>query len=422
MGATAFAAVMIIGSPTSPAGADELRSSDQESPPLSLIADTPGGEPSIPALQRLDADESILSQTRADCTRKAQAARASALIAVSTCVSIEPKLNPEPLPQKQARALAVTLPQCSQSASPNTGWWAESRRGACTHRQFEITVTQVPSGAVVGTANIHATMDMTSATSAPTWTSNIYLWVWSVTGSGMPQNATGKLFGCAGCASTSSFAPASFDGWNGTGSFSKTGLATGAVQTGLGGNWQVSLGSTAWSNGAVTVPLNLASYRCDNATPGKGPGCVFSSILGVAGFSQTTNPGFVQHVYQAQLSGLPGQLGSGTYLTRLTDSGLVSKNGTKACPSSSALPRPPGLQCDEYPFRSTYQGAFTGAGGIARSHQGCNMPDPVGSGPTGWSRCFIPSGQNSSAGGLLGGFYGNSRIIDGEAYQVGYLP
>lgn len=50
------------------------------------------------------------------------------------------------------------------------------------------------------------------------------------------------------------------------------------------------------------------------------------------------------------------------------------------------------------------------------------MPDPERTGPTGWSRCFIPSSQNLSAGGLLSSFYGNQPIIDGDQFQVGYLP
>ena len=40
----------------------------------------------------------------------------------------------------------------------------------------------------------------------------------------------------------------------------------------------------------------------------------------------------------------------------------------------------------------------------------------------GWSRCFIPATQNQSAGGLLVAFYGNERILDRDAYQIGYLP
>jgi hypothetical protein len=140
----------------------------------------------------------------------------------------------------------------------------------------------------------------------------------------------------------------------------------------------------------------------------------------VLGFSQTTLPNFVQHVYGAQLSGLPGRLTTGTYLTRLTDTTLATRNGTKACPAS--LPRPTGYQCDEYPFRSTYEGAYTSGATQARSLPWCKMPDPQRTGPSGWSRCFIPSGENSSAGGTTGAFYRAERMLAHDPFQIGYLP
>jgi hypothetical protein len=120
------------------------------------------------------------------------------------------------------------------------------------------------------------------------------------------------------------------------------------------------------------------------------------------------------------VSGLPGRLSTGTYLTRLTDQTKINANGATACPSS--IPRPTGKSCDEYPFRSTNQGASTGGSAVARSFPDCQMPDPQRTGATGFSRCFIIAGQNSSAGGTLGGFYANERMLQGDPFQVGYLP
>ncbi len=63
------------------------------------------------------------------------------------------------------------------------------------------------------------------------------------------------------------------------------------------------------------IPSRLKSYsgiplsRCDNATAGTSiPGCVLSYIPGVLGFSQSKVPQFVNHIYEAQVSGLPGRL------------------------------------------------------------------------------------------------------------------
>lgn len=389
------------------------------------ISAEPGGSPVELESQPVDDPASAQrdaaveeAPTQADCVAEAARAREAGEAEESTCVSVE--LDPDPDPvgfQQRSAAASALLPECQQSSTPNRGWYASSRRQACTHRQFNLTVTRVPSGQVVGTANIHATMEMTA--SGTTWTSSVYTWLWSYTGTGRPQSASGNLFGCSGCAGTSSFSPSGLDGWSGNGSFSKTGLAAGAIQSGLSGRWQLTFSNSQWSNGSVAVNLDLASYRCDNAIGNRPAGCVLPTITGVVGFSQNQNPAFVQHVYNAQLSGLPGRLGSGTYLKRLSNTALVNQNGATACPSS--LTRPTGYQCDEYPFRSTYQGASTG-GGSARTQPWCQMPGGQATGPTGFSRCFIPSGQNLSAGGILGGFYSNERILDGDRFQVGYLP
>lgn len=382
------------------------------------VATSPGGPLAKPAPQLVPSREPLLSRSRADCARAVLDAQKNGVTRPSTCVSMELDSTPEPLTDAQRKAIAVALPECSQTSTPNTGWWAASRREACTHSQFNIIVTEIPSGKELGTANMHATIDMTA--SGTGWSSTIYLWVWSFTGIGLPEFANGKLFGCSGCTGTSNFVPLGFDDWRGTGSFQAS-LPPGTIQNNLGGFWELSMGSAAWSNQAVTS-LNLAQYRCDNTIGNRTPGCVFGNIPAVVGFSQARNPDFVWHVYNAQLSGLVGRYGSGTYLTKLDNAGQVGQNGTKACPGSGSLPRPTGFQCDEYPFRSTYQGAFTSGATAARSFPWCQMPDPQASGSNGWSRCFIPSGQNLSAGGLLGAFYSDERVLDGDRFQVGYLP
>ena len=380
------------------------------------LAASPGGEPVAIPLYRLDDQRSSTSRTSSDCAREVKASRSSSETEKTLCVGIEPDQTPEPLSSKQRRSIATLLPECEQTSTPNVGWWASSRREACAHHQFDLVATEVPSGAVVGTANLHATLEM-SATGT-TWTSTVYLWVWDSTGLGFPEYVSGHLFGCDGCTATSTFSEVTFDGWNGTGTFTKAGLPAGAIQANLDGSWELSIGSAQWSN-IVTVNLDLAEYRCDNAINGHPAGCVFREVPGAVGFSLSRNPDFVQHVGEAHLSGLPGGIRSGTYLSRLMDKTLVDKNGATACPRS--LARPTGYECDEYPFRSTYQGAYTGGSGQARSLPWCQVPDPERTGPTGWSPCFIPSSQNSSAGGLLSAFYWQERILDGDRFQVGFL-
>jgi hypothetical protein len=77
---------------------------------------------------------------------------------------------------------------------------------------------------------------------------------------------------------------------------------------------------------------------------------------------------------------------------------LQAANTAKACPRS--LPRPEGADCDEYPFKSTYEGA-------------ANNP---------YSIRMINSGQNQAGGSALGAFLGDNRILDHDPYTVLITP
>jgi hypothetical protein len=39
-------------------------------------------------------------------------------------------------------------------------------------------------------------------------------------------------------------------------------------------------------------------------------------------------------------------------------------------------------------------------------------------GPSGYSVCMVDGGQNAGAGGVLGNFYNQSRVLDREGFQV----
>ena len=120
----------------------------------------------------------------------------------------------------------------------------------------------------------------------------------------------------------------------------------------------------------------------------------------------------------AKASGLRGAYPNGIPLTRLTTPYLNTLNGDTACPAS--YPRPSAMSCDEYPFRSTWEGAFTGlprAGG--RTFPYCQIPQlGAGTGIGGYSSCMIPADQNSAAGGSLGAVYRRERVIDSDPFRV----
>ncbi|WP_367139808.1 MULTISPECIES: hypothetical protein [Streptomyces] len=194
---------------------------------------------------------------------------------------------------------------------------------------------------------------------------------------------------------------------------------------------------------AAPVVIEAPQVRCDNAFDDDGnnsgdpafvtratvgAGCVFNGVMPVMIYSKSgAYPTLARHIGAAQASGLPGAYPNGAVLTRLTNKYDKRRNGDTACPSKWV--RPNLKSCDEYPFRSSYQGAYTQTPkGTGRTFappniSWCEMDPrwgvPVGvTGPTGWSSCMIPATENSRGGSALGAFYKTNRVLDKDAYQV----
>jgi hypothetical protein len=107
-----------------------------------------------------------------------------------------------------------------------------------------------------------------------------------------------------------------------------------------------------------------ATVRCDTLVSYlELPGCVFPEYEPTASWS-TAGPysEVAQHIKDAQATGLPGKPGTQP-LHRLRDAVLRGLNRDTACPDS--FPKPAGKSCDEYPFASTWEGAYTGSGGYS---------------------------------------------------------
>ncbi|MFD0306403.1 hypothetical protein [Streptomyces sp. NPDC127119] len=202
----------------------------------------------------------------------------------------------------------------------------------------------------------------------------------------------------------------------------------------------------------VTVPPP-PQIRCDNAFSTDGndmgdyvPGTSVNSVFGAGCAVPVYVPTWIiyknglyptvgWHVEAAQNSGLPGLYPSGDPLHRLTDSTKKRQNGDRACPPTPTWVRPANKQCDEYPMRSTYEGASTAnPAGTARTfappiqtmptgEEWCEMDAawavPTGvTGPLGWSSCMLPSTDNSHQGAFLGGFYKTNRVLDNDPFRV----
>src|SRR6266542_4219666 len=128
-------------------------------------------------------------------------------------------------------------------------------------------------------------------------------------------------------------------------------------------------------------------------------------------------PELAHHLSDALGSGLPGAYPNGSPLFRLTDATLIEKNRDTACKKSYF--RPPGKTCDEYPFASTREGAYTG-GGSPRTLDWCQIPKvPQGiTGTDGYSVCMIDATQNTNGGLALLSFYRDNRVLSWDAFHV----
>jgi len=110
--------------------------------------------------------------------------------------------------------------------------------------------------------------------------------------------------------------------------------------------------------------------------------------------------------------------------------GLQDMNRDTACPPS--YPRPPGRTCDEYPFASSLEGAWTSPYKVStlpgtygpRTFPWCGitLPEPNSTGLKGYSACMIDGWQNSVGGGEVGTFYDRDRVLPGDNFYVRITP
>ncbi|MEV8509649.1 hypothetical protein AB0368_33145 [Actinoplanes sp. NPDC051475] len=199
---------------------------------------------------------------------------------------------------------------------------------------------------------------------------------------------------------------------------------------------------------AVKTVTVLSNYvRCDQALKGSSTvGCVVPNFIPSLKYHKTGKyPDLANHIYaaqQSQLAGRPGpaldgQPGSERKLTRLYDDSLIGKNRRRSCPSGlrDKEGAPKSTSCDEYPFASTYQGAYVVNRPVnnPRTFKFCHFREvDKDFGPNGFSRCFINATQNSTGGSALGHFYSERkdkegryfgmRLLDGDGFYVRIDP
>ena len=162
---------------------------------------------------------------------------------------------------------------------------------------------------------------------------------------------------------------------------------------------------------------------CDNNLPGityggcKAPTDRYTPVLT---YHLSTYPTLAKAIQAAQAKGVPGAPSSGQWLLRATSGTINYNNRNTACPSSWTTPA--GYQCDEYPAAATYEGAsFNSAKGITFSFCQNSHLSQTTAGPK-WESCFVPSGENSSEGGVRLQFWNANRTLDNDRFYIQIAP
>jgi hypothetical protein len=323
---------------------------------------------------------------------------------------------------RRALAILPLPPECANSTHNN--WVAPGRTSVCLLSTLAVTIFEVPSGKVVGTSTFTTLHYAYTAADQGRWAYQLQVVADAFTGVGLPTTASGTAVCTGPCRmGRQRFPPqpvALHRFLNGEAYPITTISKPGQVGAPASTAWTVTFNNPAWTGPLTTGRMPAPNVRCDRALPGRtSVGCVFPSVTMGLLYSDTAWPQLASHVRRAQASGLPGAWPNGVPLTRLVNLKLQELNRRKACPSSR--PRPKGKSCDEYPFASTNQGAYTGKG-TARTFPGCavKLKGKQSTGAKGYSVCMIHDGENGTAGTALGVFYNNWRILNRDKFLVGF--
>ncbi len=197
-----------------------------------------------------------------------------------------------------------------------------------------------------------------------------------------------------------------------------------------------------------TVPYNetkaLNSVRFDSAKSALGNGAfhgtVFVDYVPTAEFSMRAGSNHAQearHIRDALIrpsltfpsfvgKSVPGNSLSRP-LHRMMDSSRRDQNGAASVAICTAVWGPDyatgGQQCDEFPFRSTYEGSYTSTVGAGNTGGACGPAGPPAPNTSRWNGSVrvIAGADNTNGGTLLGTFYGANRVLDCDAFLVSVL-
>lgn len=310
------------------------------------------------------------------------------------------------------------------------GSTVRTRVGTCLVEDGVVVIFQVPSGAIIGNIGYTTSSLTTVHHNSLEWSQSFHYQANYVSGPSIPAVTGTQIYGEPQCISNCTPTGASqFVG--GSALPGRAHSATNYYSTPLAGHiWYAQAGFKFWFHNPAWVTQNTntltttaGQHRCDDALPGYPKGCVYHSIRPVLDIPTARYPKYAEHIRVALLLGLP------SVLTRTQNQSIRDRNRDIACPGGYNNPNPGYLSCDEYPFASTYNGAashtygrtifiFNKTTGYIFDCQVSWLNVRAGNDSGGYSVCLIPLSENVSGGSDLGIFYYESRVLDGDQFQV----
>jgi hypothetical protein len=276
-----------------------------------------------------------------------------------------------------------------------------NRHESCGAFGVKITLFEVPSGKVLGTADVSVAYAATLSARSRSW--NMPMAIEMTSASRALRVGTMALTAIAcrgGCIGPPIWSTALRVGVVERHTFviRAPGSATiTTTQTPL-----VIFTHPAAQNTAPVSFRNLGPARCDSVAVRGTSGCVFSDVIAEYVLHKTGQNvnAVAAHIQTAQRTkphhfGLKGH----SPLTRSTSAAVINANRRRACRGVHA---PPGMQCDEYPFAATNQGAAFF--------------------PADNSTFLVPRSQNAAEGARRVNMYRTERVLNGDKYWVIILP
>jgi hypothetical protein len=241
-----------------------------------------------------------------------------------------------------------------------------------------------------------------------TWMHRVRVVFDAVQGNAMAGLVVAPELYCGSCTDKQPFAPLTLSGPGTYDVAVPLGFDTDEGKTGQ----DIQLVLSRFNNDQSLIQSSAPTLRCDKVARSGTSGCRFADYPAVfeVSLGDPDTDESAEHIKVAQ-SILPGNIGywhhdaglRGAALTRTRDASLNTANRTAAgllCRTQFPESAGAGLNCDEYPFAATNQGASV----VPESSMAVR---------------YIPGEDNQKVGRRLGNFFCTvARVLDGEQFWV----